>query len=203
MNSLIVEGLNELGYENDFLLIEKLEIYLATLKKWNKVYNLTAINEDADIIVKHFLDSLSVNQYIQNSGRILDVGTGAGFPGLILALFNSEKSFVLVDGVSKKISFLQEMIGKLNLKNVMAVHIKVEEYKVTEQFDIIISRAFAEIKKMIKLTNHLIKVNGKFIAMKGPDVMNELDDLNLPFVNYDVMVPFLQGTRKIIEIKNS
>lgn len=203
MNSLIVEGLNELGYENDFLLIEKLEIYLATLKKWNKVYNLTAINEDNEIITKHFLDSLSVNGFIQNSQRILDVGTGAGFPGLILALFNPDKSFVLVDGVSKKISFLQEMIGKLNLKNVMAVHIKVEEYKVTEQFDIIISRAFAEIKKMIKLTKHLIKVNGKFIAMKGPDVMNELDDLNLPFVNYDVMVPFLQGTRKIIEIKNS
>jgi len=203
LNSLIVEGLNELGYENDFLLIEKLEIYLATLKKWNKVYNLTAINEDSEIITKHFFDSLSVNGFIQNSQRILDVGTGAGFPGLILALFNPEKSFVLVDGVSKKISFLQEMIGKLNLKNVMAVHIKVEEYKVTEQFDIIISRAFAEIKKMIKLTKHLIKVNGKFIAMKGPDVMNELDDLNLPFVNYDVMVPFLQGTRKIIEIKNS
>ncbi|MGA0448531.1 MAG: 16S rRNA (guanine(527)-N(7))-methyltransferase RsmG [Methylophilaceae bacterium] len=203
MNSLIVEGLNELGYENDFLLIEKLEIYLATLKKWNKVYNLTAINEDSEIITKHFFDSLSVNGFIQNSQRILDVGTGAGFPGLILALFNPDKSFVLVDGVSKKISFLQEMIGKLNLKNVMAVHIKVEEYKVTEQFDIIISRAFAEIKKMIKLTKHLIKVNGKFIAMKGPDVMNELDDLNLPFVNYDVMVPFLQGTRKIIEIKNS
>ena len=203
MNSLIVEGLNELGYQNDFLLIEKLEIYLATLKKWNKVYNLTAINEDSEIITKHFFDSLSVNGFIQNSQRILDVGTGAGFPGLILALFNPDKSFVLVDGVSKKISFLQEMIGKLNLKNVMAVHIKVEEYKVTEQFDIIISRAFAEIKKMIKLTKHLIKVNGKFIAMKGPDVMNELDDLNLPFVNYDVMVPFLQGTRKIIEIKNS
>ena len=203
MNSLIVEGLNELGHENDFLLIEKLEIYLATLKKWNKVYNLTAINEDSEIITKHFFDSLSVNGFIQNSQRILDVGTGAGFPGLILALFNPDKSFVLVDGVSKKISFLQEMIGKLNLKNVMAVHIKVEEYKVTEQFDIIISRAFAEIKKMIKLTNHLIKVNGKFIAMKGPDVMNELDDLNLTFVNYDVMVPFLQGTRKIIEIKNS
>ena len=203
MNSLIVEGLNELGYENDFLLIEKLEIYLATLKKWNKVYNLTAINEDSEIITKHFFDSLSVNGFIQNSQRILDVGTGAGFPGLILALFNPDKSFVLVDGVSKKISFLQEMIGKLNLKNVMAVHIKVEEYKVTEQFDIIISRAFAEIKKMIKLTKHLIKVNGKFIAMKGPGVMNELDDLNLPFVNYDVMVPFLQGTRKIIEIKNS
>ena len=203
MNSLILEGLNELGYENDFLLIEKLEIYLATLKKWNKVYNLTAINEDSEIITKHFFDSLSVNGFIQNSQRILDVGTGAGFPGLILALFNPDKSFVLVDGVSKKISFLQEMIGKLNLKNVMAVHIKVEEYKVTEQFDIIISRAFADIKKMIKLTNHLIKVNGKFIAMKGPDVMNELDDLNLPFVNYDVMVPFLQGTRKIIEIKNS
>ena len=203
MNSLILEGLNELGYENDFLLTEKLEIYLATLKKWNKVYNLTAINEDSEIITKHFFDSLSVNGFIQNSQRILDVGTGAGFPGLILALFNPDKSFVLVDGVSKKISFLQEMIGKLNLKNVMAVHIKVEEYKVTEQFDIIISRAFAEIKKMIKLTKHLIKVNGKFIAMKGPDVMNELDDLNLPFVNYDVMVPFLQGTRKIIEIKNS
>jgi len=203
LNSLIVEGLNELGYENDFLLIEKLEIYLATLKKWNKVHNLTAINEDSEIITKHFFDSLSVNGFIQNSQRILDVGTGAGFPGLILALFNPDKSFVLVDGVSKKISFLQEMIGKLNLKNVMALHIKVEEYKVTEQFDIIISRAFAEIKKMIKLTKHLIKVNGKFIAMKGPDVMNELDDLNLPFVNYDVMVPFLQGTRKIIEIKNS
>ena len=203
MNSLISEGLNELGFENDPLLIEKLEIYLATLKKWNKVYNLTAINEDSEIIVKHFLDSLSVNQYIQNSGRILDVGTGAGFPGLILALFNPEKSFVLVDGVSKKISFLQEMIGKLNLKNVIAVHTKVEQYNVAEQFDIIISRAFADIKKMIKLTSHLIKDGGKFIAMKGPDVMSELDDISLPFVHHDITVPFLQGTRKIIEIKNS
>lgn len=203
MNSLIAEGLNELGFKNDPLLIEKLEIYLATLKKWNKVYNLTAINEDSEIIVKHFLDSLSVNQYIQNSGRILDVGTGAGFPGLILALFNPEKSFVLVDGVSKKISFLQEMIGKLNLKNVIAVHTKVEQYNVAEQFDIIISRAFADIKKMTKLTSHLIKDGGKFIAMKGPDVMSELDDISLPFVHYDITVPFLEGTRKIIEIKNS
>lgn len=203
MNSLISEGLDELGYENDPLLIEKLEIYLATLKKWNKVYNLTAINEDSEIIVKHFLDSLSVNQYIQNSGRILDVGTGAGFPGLVLALFNPEKSFVLVDGVSKKISFLQEMIGKLNLKNVIAVHTKVEQYNVAEQFDIIISRAFADIKKMTKLTSHLIKDGGKFIAMKGPDVMSELDDISLPFVHHDITVPFLEGTRKIIEIKNS
>lgn len=203
MNSLISEGLDELGYENDPLLIEKLEIYLATLKKWNKVYNLTAINEDSEIIVKHFLDSLSVNRYIQNSGRILDVGTGAGFPGLILALFNPEKSFVLVDGVSKKISFLQEMIGKLNLKNVIAVHTKVEQYNVAEQFDIIISRAFADIKKMTKLTSHLIKDGGKFIAMKGPDVMSELDDISLPFVHHDITVPFLEGTRKIIEIKNS
>ncbi len=203
MNSLISEGLDELGYENDPLLIEKLEIYLATLKKWNRVYNLTAIDEDSEIIVKHFLDSLSVNQYIQNSGRILDVGTGAGFPGLILALFNPEKSFVLVDGVSKKISFLQEMIGKLNLKNVIAVHTKVEQYNVAEQFDIIISRAFADIKKMTKLTSHLIKDGGKFIAMKGPDVMSELDDISLPFVHHDITVPFLEGTRKIIEIKNS
>jgi 16S rRNA (guanine527-N7)-methyltransferase len=203
LNSLISEGLDELGYENDPLLIEKLEIYLATLKKWNKVYNLTAINEDSEIIVKHFLDSLSVNQYIKNSGRILDVGTGAGFPGLILALFNPEKTFVLVDGVSKKISFLQEMIGKLNLKNVIAVHTKVEQYNVAEQFDIIISRAFADIKKMTKLTSHLIKDGGKFIAMKGPDVISELDDISLPFVHHDITVPFLQGTRKIIEIKNS
>ena len=203
MNSLISEGLDELGYENDPLLIEKLEIYLATLKKWNRVYNLTAIDEDSEIIVKHFLDSLSVNRYIQNSGRILDVGTGAGFPGLILALFNPEKSFVLVDGVSKKISFLQEMIGKLNLKNVIAVHTKVEQYNEAEQFDIIISRAFADIKKMTKLTSHLIKNGGKFIAMKGPDVMSELDDISLPFVHHDITVPFLEGTRKIIEIKNS
>lgn len=203
MNSLISEGLDELGFENDPLLIEKLEIYLATLKKWNKVYNLTAINEDSEIIVKHFLDSLSVNRYIQNSGRILDVGTGAGFPGLVLALFNPEKSFVLVDGVSKKISFLQEMIGKLNLKNVIAVHTKVEQYNEAEQFDIIISRAFADIKKMTKLTSHLIKDGGKFIAMKGPDVMSELDDISLPFVHHDISVPFLEGTRKIIEIKNS
>jgi 16S rRNA (guanine527-N7)-methyltransferase len=203
LNSLISEGLDELGYENDPLLIDKLEIYLATLKKWNKVYNLTAINEDSEIIVKHFLDSLSVNQYIKNSGRILDVGTGAGFPGLILALFNPEKTFVLVDGVSKKISFLQEMIGKLNLKNVIAVHTKVEQYNVAEQFDIIISRAFADIKKMTKLTSHLIKDGGKFIAMKGPDVISELDDISLPFVHHDITVPFLQGTRKIIEIKNS
>ena len=95
------------------------------------------------------------------------------------------------------------MIGKLNLKNAIAVHTKVEQYKVAEQFDMIISRAFADIKKMIKLTNHLMKDDGRFIAMKGPDVMSELDNINLPFVHYDITVPFLQGTRKIIEIKKS
>ena len=90
-----------------------------------------------------------------------------------------------------------------NLKNVIAVHTKVEQYNVAEQFDIISSRAFADIKKMTKLTSHLIKDGGKFIAMKGPDVMSELVDISLPFEHHDITVPFLEGTRKIIEIKNS
>ena len=183
-------------------LVEPLAHYINLLHKWNKPYNLTAVRHPADMVTKHVLDSLTLAPYLGSSKRLCDVGTGAGFPGLILALFNPEKSFVLVDGVSKKISFLQEMIGKLNLKNVIAVHTKVEQYNVAEQFDIIISRAFADIKKMTKLTSHLIKDGGKFIAMKGPDVMSELDDISLPFVHHDISVPFLEGTRKIIEIKN-
>jgi 16S rRNA (guanine527-N7)-methyltransferase len=180
--------------------IEKLLIYLQALKKWNKVFNLTAISSDKDIVIKHFFDSLTVNEHIKDATKILDVGTGAGFPGLVLAIFNPDKKFILVDGVSKKITFINEIKGRLKLKNVTTYHSRIENLKMDESVDLVISRAFADIQKMMTLTKHLLKEKGKYLAMKGPDYLNEINNIKGNSEIHDLTVPYFDGVRKLIEI---
>jgi 16S rRNA (guanine527-N7)-methyltransferase len=200
LENFVQDGLKLLKLDIHQEQIDKLQIYLEALKKWNKVFNLTAISSDKDIVIKHFFDSLSVNEYIKDATRILDVGTGAGFPGLVLAIFNSDKKFFLVDGVSKKITFIDEMKGRLKLNNVTTYHSRVEDLKMEECVDLVISRAFADIQKMMTLTKHLLKEKGKYLAMKGPDYLYEINNIKGNNKIYDLKVPYFNGIRKLIEI---
>ena len=152
----------ELNQETQQILLD----YLALLQKWNKVYNLTAIRNAEQMVSHHLLDSLSVLPFLW-PGRWLDVGCGAGLPGLVLAIVRPEWNFTLLDSNSKKTSFVQQAAIELGLKNVTVICARVEELQASEKYDGIISRAFAETSDFVKLTRHLLTDKGRWAAMKG------------------------------------
>lgn len=159
-------GVTSLGLELSQETQQKLLDYLALLQKWNKVYNLTAIRNAEQMVSHHLLDSLSVLPHLW-PGRWLDVGCGAGLPGLVLAIAQPQWHFTLLDSNSKKTSFVQQAAIDFGLKNVSVCCARVEEMQATEKYDGIISRAFAETADFVKLTRHLLADNGRWAAMKG------------------------------------
>lgn len=144
----------------------KLLNYLALLKKWNKVYNLTAISDTQQMVSYHLLDSLAVMPYLW-AGRWLDVGCGAGLPGLVLAIAQPGWQFTMLDSNSKKTSFVQQAIIELKLHNVSVYCARVEDWQPAERFDGIISRAFSELGEFLRVSHHLMAPNGRWVAMKG------------------------------------
>lgn len=159
-------GIVELGLELGSETQQKLLDYLALLQKWNKVYNLTAIRNAEQMISHHLLDSLAVLPHL-SPGRWLDVGCGAGLPGLVLAIARPDWKFTLLDSNSKKTSFVQQAVIELGLHNVTVCCARVEELQSDQKFDGIISRAFAETADFVTLTRHLLADNGRWAAMKG------------------------------------
>jgi|SRR5690554_3377151 len=141
--------------------------YLELLQQWNKTYNLTAIDDLQDMVVQHILDSAVVLPYIDGK-RLIDVGSGGGLPGLVLALLRPDLSVTLLDAVAKKTRFLNHVKRRLNLVNVSVIHSRVENYVPVEKFDVVISRAFAEINRFLNWTEHLGHGGTRFLAMKGP-----------------------------------
>jgi 16S rRNA (guanine527-N7)-methyltransferase len=159
-------GVAQLSLEVTPEVRQKLLDYLALLQKWNKVYNLTAIRQPEQMVSHHLLDSLAVLPHLW-PGRWLDVGCGAGLPGLVLALMRPEWMFTLLDSNSKKTSFVQQAVIELGVKNVSIHCARVEELQTVGVFDGIISRAFAETADFIAQTRHLLAQNGRWVAMKG------------------------------------
>lgn len=159
-------GIGQLGIALDAEAQRKLLDYLALLHKWNKVYNLTAIRDPQQMVSNHLLDSLAVLPHLW-AGRWLDVGCGAGLPGLVLAIAQPDWQFVLLDSNSKKTGFVQQAIIELGLKNVSVRCERVEAWKTTEKFDGIISRAFSELGEFLRSTRHLTAPGGRWAAMKG------------------------------------
>lgn len=145
---------------------EKLLAYLELLRTWNRVYNLTAIQDLEESVWLHIIDSLSVKSYLHGT-RLIDVGTGAGLPGIPLALTCPDKQFVLLDSNSKKTRFLNQVMYELDLKNIEIVHSRCEDYNPVQKFDSILSRAFASIQVMLESTQHFLSLQGQFLAMKG------------------------------------
>ena len=174
--------------------------YLETLVKWNRVYNLTAISDPLEMIQKHLLDSLILSPYL-GVGSIIDVGTGAGLPGIPLALSRPNQSFILLDSNQKKITFVEHMILSLKLTNVMAVCMRVEKFKPADQFDWVISRAFASLGDFIRLSGHLCRPTGHLVAMKGLVAEAELAEVVAPYKIEKVdlvKIPGLKAARSFV-----
>ena len=171
--------LNVLNIELKEKQIKQFYDYMNLLIQWNKNINLTAIIEPKEIILKHFVDSLTVSKYINEKSTLIDVGTGAGFPGIPLKILRNDIKITLVDSLNKRIKFLDEVIKKLNLDNIKTVHGRAEEIgrnkEYREKFDYATSRAVANISTLSEYLIPLIKNNGQCIYMKGTDLDEELE----------------------------
>lgn len=172
----LVSGLQALELVLSGDQIDKLMSYLTLLEKWNKVYNLTAIRDPEEMLVKHLLDSLAIVPFISGE-RLIDVGTGGGLPGIPLAICYPEKQIDLLDSNSKKTRFLIQAKAALGLVNTQVIHSRVEEYKPNPLYDGVISRAFAAMEDMLYWTHHLIPVGGSWWAMKGQKEFEDLSSL--------------------------
>lgn len=159
-------GILELGLEIDDDTQQKLLEYLALLVKWNKVYNLTAVRDPQQMVSNHLLDSLAVIPHLWPR-RWLDVGCGAGLPGLVLAIVRPDWSVTLLDSNSKKTGFVQQAIIELGLTNAAVYCARVENFQAVNKFDGIISRAFTELGDFLRITGHLLAEQGHWVAMKG------------------------------------
>ena len=176
---------------------EKLDAFLALLIKWNKAYNLTAIRDRDEMVTKHILDSLAVVPYIKGE-RILDVGTGAGLPGIPLAIALPQYHFTLLDSNGKKIRFITQAVSELNIKNVEVVQARVEEYQSESAYQTIISRAFTSISEFIDKTKHLLAKDGQILAMKGKEFDQELKNFAGHVKVHKLDVPGLKEQRHLV-----
>jgi 16S rRNA (guanine527-N7)-methyltransferase len=185
MNKLLVSALKENNMSVPAAEQQKLVSYLALMLKWNKVFNLTSITDPRDMVYLHIIDSLAVNPFLHGK-RLLDVGTGAGLPGIPLAIMNPDQHWVLLDKNSKKTRFLTQTAAELKLTNVEAVHSRSEDFHTSHCFDSILSRALGTIHMFAESTRHLLCPDGMLIAMKGKYPQEELDDLPVNFTVKDI-----------------
>nr|HAT8713786.1 16S rRNA (guanine(527)-N(7))-methyltransferase RsmG [Legionella jordanis] len=176
--------------------------YLSLLHKWNHSYNLTAVRDLDSMVTRHLLDSLAIIPWVKGPA-ILDVGSGAGLPGIPLALYSSNWQIILLDSNGKKIRFLQEVKRSLNLNNVHIVQSRVENYHPPSAFDTVTSRAFSDLAQMLQWTSHLVHREGIWLAMKGRYPETELASINLPYQVESYSVPGLDGERCCVIIKNA
>ena len=160
--------------------IEQFYKYMKLLIEWNEKINLTAITDENEIILKHFIDSLTIAKYIPNNVSFADVGTGAGFPGIPIKIYREDVNVILVDSLNKRINFLNEVISELSLENIESIHSRVEEFgknkKYREKFDIVTARAVANLSVLSEYLIPLVDIDGKCICMKGSEVQEELNE---------------------------
>ena len=176
----LTEKLRKIQIDISDIQIKQFYDYMNLLIEWNKKINLTAIIEPDEIILKHFIDSLTINNEIKKGDKIADIGTGAGFPGIPIKILNPENEVVLIDSLNKRLIFLDEVINKLGLKNISTVHARAEEIghnkMYREQFDIVTSRAVAKLNVLLEYMKPLTKIGGKCICLKGPNIEQEISE---------------------------
>ena len=176
-----ISEIEKLGIEITEKKLEQLEKYYELLIEYNKVMNLTGITEKDEVYLKHFYDSLTISKIVDlnKENNLCDLGSGAGFPGIVIKIFYPNLKIVLVDSLNKRIKFLNKVIEELNLKDIEAVHIRIEEYakENKEKFDIVTARAVAPLNILLELGINLVKIGKCFIAMKG-NIENEMDYQN-------------------------
>ena len=196
------KGMQILGFENIPQIVSKLLIYKELLIKWNNSFNLTSV-KNTEIVTHHFLDCLAVIPFIKSS-TLLDVGTGAGLPGIVIAIVNPDIKVSLIDKVGKKITFIKRIIAELDIKNIETYHDRVELLSSEEKYDGIISRAFSNMEVFIKSTKHLIKSQGVWYGMKSKKILDdEMININDPWTLEKLDVPFLQAERYLVKVSSS
>jgi 16S rRNA (guanine527-N7)-methyltransferase len=199
IQALLAQGTKQLGLEK---LCAPLLDYLLLLNKWNDAYNLTAVRDLESMVSKHVLDSLAVLPWL-NGTNIIDVGTGAGLPGIPLAIARPDIQFTLLDSNGKKTRFLNEVKRQLSLKNLKIIQFRAENYHATPGFDTVISRAFSSLEQMIFWTKHLIADNGIWLAMKGRYPDAELQVLEHKYRVEQYTVEGVEGERCCVLIDNT
>jgi 16S rRNA (guanine527-N7)-methyltransferase len=196
---ILVSGLESLNLSLAQDKITQLLGFIRLIEKWNKAYNLTAIRNREDMVRLHLLDSLTIVPFIEGK-RVIDIGTGAGLPGIPLAVYLPEIEFTLLDSNAKKTRFVQQVIIELKLKNTSVCHNRVEQYHPEKSFDTVITRAFASLSDIVELTAHLLGKEGVLLAMKGqlPEVP-KLDSAKTEL--YPVNVPGMDAERCLVRIQ--
>jgi 16S rRNA (guanine527-N7)-methyltransferase len=195
-------GLIALGLTLERETQQRLLDYVALIEKWNRVHNLTAIREPEKMVSHHLLDSLAVAPHL-HAERLLDVGSGAGLPGIPLALANAQMQVTLLDSNHKKAAFLNQAVMELKLKNAEVCGERVESWQTQNKFDVIISRAFSDIGEFVRMTRHLLAPGGLFVAMKGLHPYEEIEKLPPDCKLRQVLplaVPGLEGARHLVLI---
>lgn len=202
------KGLEELRLPTDDAVVDRLVDFGNLLMKWNKTYNLTSITNAEDVVRKHLLDSAAFAAYLNGDEckdlvRGLDVGSGGGLPGIPCAILCPEKNFTMVDAVGKKVTFLNQAILQLRLKNIRAVHTRIENLK-EPAFDFISSRAFSSVDQFVGLTENLIKEDGYWLAMKGKMPNEEIEKITASVGVEKIVplnVPYLEEERHLVVLK--
>lgn len=214
-SDFLITGLKEMQLDYNQQIVNMLWEYMNFLVKENKLYNLTAIESEEDIINKHFFDSLVFFQYYNpdDKDKIIDVGTGAGFPGMVLKIYRPELNIWLIDSLNKRIKFLNKLIELLNIKGVETIHVRAEEIGTNqdfrEKFTYVLSRAVAPINILSEYTIPLAIKNGTIVLFKGPSYQEELKEGDKAISilggklnkKHNIKVPNLKGERFFLEIK--
>jgi 16S rRNA (guanine527-N7)-methyltransferase len=196
---LLCEGAELMNISLSDKQVQQLLRYLSLILKWNRIYNLSAIRDPIESVKKHLLDSLSIIHFVQ-PGLLLDVGSGAGLPGIVIAIMKPETEVFVLDSVGKKCRFMQAVKSELALENLSVVNSRVESFKSKKSFSQITSRAFAEASKTIQLTKHLLEENGRYLLMKGSNIHEEdVDNFNVKV--HSMTVPFVSDKRSLLEIQ--
>ncbi len=219
--NIVEKGSKKFGIEINPDMVQQLSNHCIELLKWNKKMNLTAIKDPMDVAVKHVIDSIVPSQFISNKSHVLDIGAGGGFPGIPVKIMKPDIHLTMVDASRKKVSFLKHVIRFLKFENADAFHVRAEslidEVNYLNHFDVIISRAFSDLKMFITLALPLLKKDGMLIAMKGSDFdkeiinikkrsffINNVEAIHFKDLNIDIKkytLPFSDDCRSLLLIK--
>jgi len=198
---VLLSGCEKLSLKLSLKDSDRLLQYLNLMQKWNRTHNLTALPSIDEMVVKHLLDSLSIESFLP-SGTVLDIGSGAGLPGIPLAVVRPNQQFTLVDASFKRVAFLREVKRRLKLTNIDVIHARVEQLP-NQAFEAITSRAFSSLPEMLDVTKHLLSDKGIWMAMKGHNPVSELSNVQDDFLveAVDVLyVPGLDAERHLVRI---
>lgn len=206
LQAVLATGIKELSLDLNEKQHEQLLDYLALLVKWNSVYNLTSVRDPMQMATLHLLDSLAAVPAFTGARNVLDVGAGGGLPGIVLAIAMPDTKVSLIDTVHKKTAFLKQVKAELGLANAAVYTSKVQEVTVPAKFDVITSRAFADLSDFVEWSGQLLDEGGKFIALKGVAPPEERERLPAPWKITDlqpIRVPGLDAERHLVFIEKS